>query len=196
MKTASQTNADGEYAAEKSRNMKASERLDAQALLSIANTRYTGSTIMNATNHVKSQYPKLHTSSEQWNIAKKTAKSTHYKTYSHYDSGPKEFQVAETTYELGKDIEKSINEMLNAIQLTQDKVPLLNQKIQEFINKGYVHHATSEKEAKALGKEILSITKEIYKANFKQGVNVERFRWGMIFLFALIGGIIGAGFGF
>ncbi|MDR0860939.1 MAG: hypothetical protein LBO09_08475 [Candidatus Peribacteria bacterium] len=176
--------------------MKASERLDTQALLEIANTRYTGSTIRNVTNHVQSQYPKLHTSSDQWKVAKNTAKSARYKTRSHFDSGPKEFQIAETTYTLGRDVEKSINEMLNAIQLTQDKVPLLNKKIQEFINKGYVHHATSEKEAKALGKEILSITKEMYKANFKQGVNVERFRWGMIFLFALIGGIIGAGFGF
>lgn len=176
--------------------MKASERLDSQALLDIANTRYTGSTIMNNTNHVQTQYPKLDTSSQQRKVAKNTAKSTRYKTYRHTDPGPKEFQVAEQTYELGKDIETSINEMLNAIQLTQDKVPLLNKKIQEFIDKGYVHHATSEKEAKALGKEILSITKEIYKANFKQGINVERFRWGMIFLLALMGGIVGAGFGF
>jgi hypothetical protein len=38
----------------------------------------------------------------------------------------------------------------------------------------------------------MDITKEIYLLNFKNWVDIERFRWGMVFLMALLWGAIGA----
>jgi len=109
--------------------------LDAEVLLEIANTRYNGSTIIKNTEFIQDTYPKLEKSKNQRNIAKNTAKSDRYRTGSSYDDGPQEFQVAENTYQLGRNIETSISEMLNAIQLTQDQIPVLEKKIQEFIDK-------------------------------------------------------------
>lgn len=192
-KTTSQTNADGEYAAEKSRLLWPADRLDPEILLEIANTRYNGSTIIKNTEYIEQTYPQLEKSKNQRNIAKNTAQSDQYRTNSRYDSGPQEFQVAETTYQLGKNIETSINEMLNAIQFTQTQVPILHQKIQEFIEKWYISYASSKPEAKQLEEEIMTITKEIYKANFKEGINVDRFRRWMVFLLAFIGLLAGGG---
>ena len=193
IKTTSQTNADGEYAAEKSRKLWPADRLDAEVLLEIANTRYNGSTIIKNTEFIQDTYPKLEKSKNQRNIAKNTAKSDRYRTGSSYDDGPQEFQVAENTYQLGRNIETSISEMLNAIQLTQDQIPVLEKKIQEFIDKWYISYTSLKPEAKQLEQEIMDITKEIYKANFKEGVNVDRFRRWMVFLLALIGLLAGGG---
>lgn len=190
-----QTNADGEYAAEKSRGIQWKNRLTQEQLLTVANTWYTGSTILKNIRTAETLYPQLHASSLQWNTTKNTAHDDNYTTYSHSDAGPKEFQVAEHTLDLGVEINNNLKEMQKVINTTQVKVPLLEGKIKKFIEVWYVKYSSSEKEAKQLGDEILELTKEIYKLNFKEWVDVDRFRRGMIFLFALIGGIIGAGAG-
>jgi len=102
IKTTSQTNADGEYAAERSRseNSITTQRITAEDLLTIADKRYNGSTIMNNTNHIQKQYPLLNNNKNERNIAKNTARSTKYTTYSSLDDGPKEFQTAEKTLHL------------------------------------------------------------------------------------------------
>lgn len=193
IKTTSQTNADGEYAAERSREIWPGDRLTVEQLLEISNTWFSWSTIINNTNDINKRYPELHTNTKQRNLDKKTAKSDRYTTYSRFDDGPREFQTAENTAKIGREIENSINEMLAAIQLTHDKIPLLAQKIEAFTGANSETYVTSEKEAKQLEEEILTITKEIYKANFKEGVNVDRFRRGMVFLFGLMWLIVGGG---
>jgi len=186
-----ETNADGEYAAEKSRwIVNPKDRLTQQQLLDVANTWYTGSTILENIGTVESVYPKLYTSKWEWNIAKNTAHDDTYTTTSHYDSGPAEFQVAEKTLDLGSEINSNLKEMQEVIKTTGIKVPELEKKINEFIEVWYVKYASSQKEAKKLWKEILEMTKEIYKLNFKKGIDVDRFRWAMIFLFAFLGGLI------
>lgn len=137
---------------------------------------------MNNTNDINKLYPQLYTQSKQRNLDKKTAKSDRYITYSHSDSGPREFQTAEKTANIGRQIECSINEMFAAIQLTQDKIPVLEQKIKAFTGADPETYISSEKESRQLEEEILMITKEIYQANFKEGVNIDRFRRGMVFL--------------
>lgn len=185
------TNAEGEYAADKSREkISAKDRLTQEQLLAVANTWYTGSTLLKNINIVNEQYPKLSKSTIDWNIAKGTAHNERYTTYSHYDSGPKEFQVGKNTLDLGIVINDNLKEMQEVINTTHVKVPLLEKKIKEFVEVGYVKYSSSPKEAKKLAEEIITLTKEIYKMNFKEGINVDRFRWGMIFLFALLGGAI------
>lgn len=191
IKTTSQTNADGEYAAERSREIWPGNRLTVEQLLEIANTWFSWSTIMSNTNNISKLYPQLHTQTKQRNMDKKTAQSDRYTTYSSSDNGPREFQTAKNTANVGKQIENSINEILASIQLTQDKIPILAEKIKAFSGADLDAYVTSERESKQLEEEILMITKEIYQANFKEGVNVDRFRRGMVFLFGLIGLIAG-----
>jgi len=146
---------------------------------------------MSNTNNISKLYPQLHTQTKQRNMDKKTAQSDRYTTYSSSDNGPREFQTAKNTANVGKQIENSINEILASIQLTQDKIPILAEKIKAFSGADLDAYVTSERESKQLEEEILMITKEIYQANFKEGVNVDRFRRGMVFLFGLIGLIAG-----
>jgi len=61
---------------------------------------------------------------------------------------------------------------------------LLREKISQYIT-------PLDGNARKLNKEIMNISKEIYKKNFKAGFDVERFRWGMIFLGGLVGTIAG-----
>ncbi len=185
------TNAEGEYAADKSREKtSAKERLTQEQLLAVANTWYTGSTLLKNINIVNAQYPKLGKSAIDRNTAKGTAHDETYNTYSHFDDGPKEFQVGKNTLDLGMQINDNLKEIQQVINTTHVKVPLLESKIKKFVEVGYVKYSSSSKEAKELAEEIMTLTKEIYKMNFKEGINVDRFRWGMIFLFALIGGVV------
>ncbi len=186
-----ETNAEGEYAAEKSRNMLPHERLTQEELLSIANTWYTGSTILENINNVESLYPKLNNSAIERVDATKTAQNETYKTTSRDDDGPKEFQIANNTLDLWIQINDNLKEMQKVITSTSIKVPLLEKKINEFIEVWYVKALSSQKEASKLADEIITLTKEIYKINFKKGLDMENFRWAMIFLYALIGFVIG-----
>lgn len=49
-------------------------------------------------------------------------------------------------------------------------------------------HKTSDEKAE----EIMELTKDIYVLNFKTWIEVERFRWLMVFLISLLWGAIGA----
>ena len=188
-----ETNADGEYAAEKSRQLTwPSKRLSQQELLDIANTWYKGSTLLTNLNKLEREYPQLHQKTFEWNQQKKTAHDESYTTTSRSDSGPEEFQTVENTLSLWVEINDNLKEMLSVIEQTNTDVPLLKQKIEQFIDVWYTHAGTQSWESKKLADEVLTLTKKIYKMNFKEGINVDRFRWGMIFLFALIGWALGA----
>lgn len=192
-----ETNAEWEYATRKSRESEWEFKIMSQEeLLKAANSRYTGSTLLEDINTIKILYPKLKEANNKRNQAKKTAKSTHYRTDSHSHSWPKEFQIAEKVLEVGQELEVALTELENVIRETDTQVPLLKTKIKEFIEKGYLKRFDySNKEKKQLSKEVLKLTKEIYKLNFKNGLEVERYRWRVLVLAFILWWVLGGGIG-
>ncbi len=190
LRTASQTNAEGEYASEKSRiRKKKDEPLDQEDFLGIASRWATGSTLMTNLPGTKANLTALHTYSDLWRASKNTSKNHRYDTYSSYDSGPKEFQVAETTLKHGTSLYNLISEVTGGINYVRTQAPILDDRIRDLVA---VTFDGKKGNPKRLTNEILSISKNMYKYNFKNGFDVNRFRGEMVLLWGLIGGLSGA----
>lgn len=192
MPIAKQTNADGEYAAEKSRGLR--QALSPQEAMTYASVWKYGSTLMTNLPVIHARLSELARDADRWRGEKNSAHDERYTTTSHWDSGPREYQTVERALSHGRDLERSVSEVLEGVDYTRAMTPVLEAKIQEFIA---VQLDRKPGNAKKLCKEILSITKEIYAKNFKKGFDVKRFRAGIVALAALLGafagGLLGAG---
>lgn len=191
----SKTNAEGEYVADISRDLpKEKSRLNQGELLQVANTWYYGSTLNTNLPFIFSKMDNLKRNTDEWRSAKNTAHDDSYITFSHFDSGPREFQVVERTLENGRTLSKSIGEIVDSVQYTHDMIPSLERDIKEFIA---VMKDKKEGDAKKLSKKIMDTSKKIYSINFKNGFDVKRFRYGMLLMYAGIGclggGLVGLG---
>ena len=163
-----------------------------EELLIAANSRKEGSTILNNIEEIKILYPKLEKEKWEWNLAKTTAKTTQYTTESRSDPWPIEFQISKNVLTTGKELEKNLEEIHTVISESAIKLPLLKEKIKNFINQWYIYkYSTSKKKQKKLSKEIMQLTKEIYKLNFKKGLEVERYRWRVLVLGFILWGALG-----
>jgi len=185
---AKKTNSGGEDAARKSRKERKDNPLNAQELIDIARAWNIGSTIRVNLPIVSSTYSGFPFRADQWRAAKNTARSEVYDTYSRFDSGPKEFQIAEQILAEGRSIDRGTFEVLDGIEYTRAMAPVLKEKVHQYaelINNG------ENGKAKKLRKEVMDISKTIYKKNFKGGLDVERVRWSMIALGGLLGAVAG-----
>ncbi len=194
LRTASQTNAEGEYAAEKSRKGKdGGKKYTPFDFMEICNTWATGSTLTVNLPFIYDSWRDLHVDGPAWKKAKSTAQSISYKTYSHSDAGPREFQIAEETLSHGRLLETSIEEIVDGIDFAEQNAPILEAKIREFIG------VTLDKKPgsiKKLRNEIISLSKELYTKNFKGGFDVYGFRYGVVALWVLGAIICGGALGF
>jgi hypothetical protein len=188
----SQTGAENEYAIEKSREKELKQRLHPNQLLIMAQTWATGSTLMINMPGIINMIIGLNHDAPEFKNAKLTAHSERYKTYSSSDSGPIEFQVAKRTLEHGKNLEKLIGEIIDGILVVKNKTPDLGNEIKTLIKiemDGIKGNAEKHK------RNILSISREIYDTNFKNGFNVHPSRWWLTVFWSLFGTALGLGIG-
>ncbi len=190
LRTPSQTNAEGEYASEKSRIRKRKDKpLDQEDFLAISSRWATGSTLMSNLPGVKANLAALHSYSNLWRRAKNNSHGDTYNTGSHFDDGPKEFQIAETTLKHGTTLYQLISEITGGISYAGTQAPILDDRIRDLVA---VTFDGKKGNPKKLTNEIMSISKNMYNYNFKNGFDVNRFRGEMILLWGLIGGLSGA----
>ena len=182
------THTENEDAMERSRSD--TERLGSEEQLKIANTWYTGCTLRSNMPHIVGLWDSMHSDNSKWKSAKESAQDEEYITYSHDDSGPAEFQVAETTLEHGTDLNSRIYEIVKGIEYVQRTAPHLDRLIREFVavNKNF-----KDGDSDKLAEEIMDTAKSMYSMNFKNGFDVQGFRGYMPFLFGILGGVSGAG---
>ncbi|MFI5346927.1 MAG: hypothetical protein ACHQ51_11190 [Elusimicrobiota bacterium] len=183
---AKQTNADGEYAAEKSRGLK--RAITPEEALKYSRAWRDGSTLMTNLPTIHGRLADLARDADQWRADKTRAHDEAYRTYSHSDSGPKEYQTAERALAHDQELERSTAEILDGVDYAKAMTPVLQAKINELIAVQLDHKPG---DAKALTKEVLTIAKTIYTKNFKNGFDVERFRAGVVALGALLGALLG-----
>jgi hypothetical protein len=189
----SQTNAEGEYAAERSMLKSLREKFTHEQLLEIASTWNHGSTLNVNMPVVYSNLEKLNHDSVRWRTAKATARSAQYDTYSSSDSGPREFGIAKTTLSHGTELHTRIDEIVKGIQYVQINAPVLHQKVREYLNVTYFGQTGDRERLKT---EIMDISRTIYASNFKRGLDTKPFRGYLVFLIALAGTLAGAGAGY
>jgi len=186
MRAAKQTNAEGEYAAETSRGLR--QALSSAEAMKYARAWRDGSTLLTNLPTIHGRLQDLARDGDQWRGDKNTAHDERYRTYSHSDSGPREYQTVERSLSHGRELERSVSEVLDGVDYTRAMTPVLQAKIQEFIA---VQLDGKPGDAKKLSKEVLTIAKAVYAKNFKGGFDLERFRAGVVMLGALLGALAG-----
>lgn len=195
-KKPSKTNAEGEYAIEKTIKPKVKgRRMSPFELFFYSTTWGHGSTLKANLPAIMSAWGALHNDSPAWNVAKKTAHDESYTTGSHSDSGPREYQVADAALSHGIQFVSHIDEVVGSIQYSQQHASDLNRLIEQFISimqEHKVKYKGLSKHPWILSGKIMSEAKTLYQTNFKEGLDVQGFRWYMVLL-AILGGMAAGG---
>lgn len=195
LRTASQTNAEGEYAAEKSRSkVNGGGRLDQKNLTAIANTWATGSTLSTNLPEIGRLWAAFHGDADAWRSAKRSAHSTWYNTGSRSDSGPREFQVNEKALTDGAGAEANLGEILDGIAFVKANTPKLEGMIRKLIDIE-LNGKKDGTDSKKLMREILTLSQQMYQKNFTGGFEVDPYRYLMVMVFGLFAMGLGAALG-
>lgn len=193
IKTATVTNADGEAAAYDSRNNKKNRPDTQEEFLTMANLCFDGSTLVTEMPQVQDRWTGLNNYDDLLRQAIVSSKDHRYTTYSHSDSGPEEFQINEKTLGISADLYSRLRKIFDGIEYTRENAPVLEQKIRQLIA---VELDNQKGNPKKITREILSIARNGYEANFEKGVNTSNDYLGLIFLAFLLGGMAGVGAGY
>lgn len=186
---ASKLNKEGIRAAIESRKEEKKELTETE-LRNIANTWHAGSTLIHHSDSLYLLWKDMPDHLINWKKARLEAKSTSYTTFSSFDSGPKEYQVASNALEQCKQVSQTSARIIDSIDFTKQQIPTLEDIISKFI----AANASGESPDK-LGKNVLALTQQIYQKNFEKGFEVDRFRTPMVVLWSFLGAIAGVGTG-
>jgi hypothetical protein len=124
---------------------------------------------------------------------KSCARPRRYRTYSHTDAGPREYQTVGTTLEHGQSLVRAAREIVEGFDCTAVHAPLLEQKIKQLI--AIEVDGTQKGNSSRLAGEIVQMSRDIYQKNFPGGVDLRRFRLWMVAVYLLAGSLAGAGAG-
>ena len=190
---ASKTGGDNEKAMKKSMAEKLNGKpLTPQQALGFANVWATGSNLAKYLPVVYARQNDMLRLAPAWDQAKETAHYERYRTYSHSDSGPAEYQIAQRALSTANEIYTSSNKITSGIAYAGNAVPQLTEKIREYID--VTHHGDTHN-ANRLRGEVMQQARDIYQQNFENGFDVQPFKWWAVALFTMIGLGLGASAG-
>lgn len=188
IRTASKTNPEGEQAAQKSRAKKNENvALSQEELKKIADAWYLGATMTQTEPAIYQSWRSLCNNAPSWQTASRSARDAFYRTYSHSDSGPREFQIAQETQKDCSNLVNATNKVVTSVEFTEEQLPVLRAKIGDF-----VESAMSTGNYISKGREVLDLTKRIYRTNYEGGFEVERFRTIVPVALTTLGLLLGA----
>ncbi|MEK6757622.1 MAG: hypothetical protein AABX88_00700 [Nanoarchaeota archaeon] len=201
IKLPSQTNAEGEYAAETSFLKKIKQAKDPKATLTekdymwSATLWYTGSTFRNNLPLISSGWREITKMSDDWRTAKTKAKSQTATTPCYHVSDPEEYTIAMNAMEKTGEISKSIDEIFEGVNYAEINSPILERKIKKYIA---IELDNEQGDSKKEKEDIMNISKNIYTLNIKKGADVSPFKAINVILGGIVGafglGLIGAGY--
>jgi hypothetical protein len=192
---ATKTEADNEYAIEKSMKVELKGKIPTQEqALKYANMWATGSNLTKYQPVILSSQGSLSGLSPAWHAAKTTAQSVRYTTYSSSDSGPREYQVAESALGQATTMLDAAQRIVGGVRFAGYGVPALHAKVKEFVG---VALDGKPGNAGRLREEAMQLARDVYQKNFENGLDVQPFKWREVLLFTLIGILAGglAGYG-
>jgi hypothetical protein len=194
--TATQTNADGEYAAEKSRTPlgKGTITLSPEELLDISKIWHKGSTLLYDKEMAEIHHRELHKYGGQWIALESQAESVYDNTTRRKESGPKTYRMNEQSLHASQGIIHHISSMENLIQYNKEEIEAISTLGDSLIQE---HYFGDKGHARDLIEEYHDRTISLYETNFHNAPPVEKYNpWavaGVGFLSALLG--IGIGMG-
>ncbi|HRQ60736.1 MAG TPA: hypothetical protein PLO23_04390 [Alphaproteobacteria bacterium] len=189
-----QTNAENEWAIRESRGHRpGASPLKGDDYVTLANTWATGSNYNVLMPVAYEAHGKLMDKAPQWQQAKAGARYHRYRTYSSSDSGPKEFRIAEAALDYARSMASNIGRTAGGIELARTGIPLLSQKIIQFVN-AELHGGEGDPDA--LLDEIMELARDLYDQNFAGGFDTQPFKTGNIVLWTFFGLVLGGALGF
>ena len=161
--------------------------------LKYANTWASGSNFVKYSPGIANTYGALRSVAADWDKALGTAQNHRYITYSHFDSGPREYQIAEAEQSKGNAIVNDSREILNGIGFSERAVTQLDGMIKEYVGV-VLDHKPGDPDR--LRSDIMQTARDIYQKNYENGFDVQPFKWLDVVLFTLLGMAIGGAAGF
>ncbi len=193
--TAKMTGADNEYAIDRSLELKTGvSSREPNEYLAIVNHWAHGSNLAKYRPQINAAYSNLKVKNSQWGKAWRTAQSDRYTTYSHSDSGPKEFQIAEAAFSYARSIVRNSKNITTGIKFSKKAVPEIERLSREFIA---VTLDGKDGDANQIKSDLMELSRELYDKNIEDGLELDPNEWGKAILFGLLATLasIGAGAG-
>ncbi len=186
---ATQTGPENEYAMEKSmKKVLEGKMIMPEQALAFANKWMTGSNLTKYEDDIQGDHADLQRLGPQWKEAKYNARDHRYITYSHFDSGPKEYRISEAALKNGQDLYREARKIVDGIKFAREAAPQLDAKIHEFIG---VALDGKPGDADKLRGEVMDLAQGLYDKNFENGFDVSGFKWGEVILLSLLGATLG-----
>jgi len=194
---AKKTEADNEYAIQKSRDEDLDgKRLGPEELVQFARNWATGSTLMANLPDIRSMHLAIvNSDAPRWRTAKRTAHNDHYIRIdeSHSDPGPDEYQVVDIAHGHAREQERLISEVVDGITFVANAAPRQEQLIRELI--AVKLDGKKGRSPRAIMRDIMELTKECYFKLFRRGFGIERGRWWLVLIWTILLALVGAGIG-
>jgi hypothetical protein len=169
----------------------------------ISDTWYTGSTLLIKEREAYGKWSELKLDANSWRENKTRVLSSirdpslggkgdhfHFRNYHSSHPGPAEYQVCCKAKGDSNEMNQLLGEAIDSVGYSMQNLPVLRQKVQDLADS-----AGNGRDCKHLGKEVLSLSQELYQKNFQGGFEVDRFRTYMIPLWAMLGIAVGGGLG-
>lgn len=192
--TVDEVGPDNEYAMERSRRHR--KKLE-KVLVQTQGGLVELSQLWAASSHYKVYMPRvtgnhrnLEHENKGWQSAYRGAKTTKYTTTSSYDAGPEDFRIVERALEYAVSLHSSSTAITNGVRYANKQVPVLEQKINEYVD---VVLDGAPGNPDRLKKEIMSISKELIDKNFQGGHDITMYPYdvGNLVLWTVIGMAVG-----
>jgi hypothetical protein len=117
-----------------------------------------------------------------------------YPTHSHTDSGPADYQVSKRAEAHAQEIIDAATKITAGMQFAAQQVPVLHAMASEYIA---VTMDGKPGDPDKIRRDMMSLARQEYQSNYEKGLDVEPFKWAIVFLFAgiglLTGGLMGKG---
>ena len=190
---ASGTGAENENAIKSSMKDRFKDKvMTAAEAVGLANTWATGSNFTKYTPTIRSSENQMINLLPAWGQAKGTAQSTSYRTYSHSDSGPREYQIAEEARDNATTANNSAVKIIDGISYAGSAVPSLSRQIRTYVDVS-LHGKPGD--ANKLRGQLMDSARDLYNKNFENGFDVNPFKWLMIVAYTALGMALGGGLG-
>jgi hypothetical protein len=191
LKIASQTNAEGEYAIERTAKLKNKDvRLTNEELRKISATWKYGSTFYLNGQEIINNWSLLKNKNPNWkNVKDSIPPVQENRKYTTSWPGPEEYQLCKNISNNCNHVQNLIDEIFDSMNMTQAEIPLLERDIKEIIA---IEMDKKKGNSRAVYKSIMERSRKIYHKNFKNGLDVEGGRNYVILISTLAGIVAGA----
>ena len=160
--------------------------------LKFANTWASGSNYLKYAPQAAGEYQALTNLSGALQAALGTAHDHHYRTYSRSDSGPAEYQLAETAETRTARTIDAAHGVTDGIHYSASAAPQLERMIRDYVDV-VLHEKPGN--ANELRADIMKTARSMYDQNYENGFDVHTFKWLNVILITMLGMAAGGGLG-